>query len=276
MKRNMKRLAAALMMLACMLTLTACSSIGEVPNEEVLRAKSDACITMLTSADEATLKAQVENLEEDFKDFEQEVALYPYIGGTGQKFDFTADAYLSMLKAYESSMDDLGAYVQVKEYEGGKVDGDETTYYAVYEFEKHDLRLTLVFDKDLVINTVAVDPILSTGEILTKAGLNTLLGMGSVFTVLIIICLIIYCFNFIPMIQKKFSKKQAVPAAPAKAAPAPAPAPVAAAAAEPEVDDLEVIAVITAAVAAAMGTTSTDGFTVRSIRRSSSNKWRKA
>ena len=42
-----------------------------------------------------------------------------------------------------------------------------------------------------------------------------------------------------------------------------------------QVDDLEVIAVITAAVAAAMGT-STDGFTVRSIRRSNTNKWRKA
>ena len=142
----------------------------------------------------------------------------------------------------------------------------------MYEYEKHDLRLTLVFDREYVINTVAVDPILSTGEILTKAGLNTLLGMGSVFVVLIIICLIIYCFNFIPMIQKKFSKKPAAAPAPAKAAPAPAPAP---AVEEAQVDDLELVAVITAAVAAAMGT-STDGFTVRSIRRSSSNKWRKA
>lgn len=274
MKRNIKRLAAAWMMLACVLTLTACSSGGEVPNEKALQVKADACMAMLTSVDQATLKAQVENLEEDFKDFEQEVALYPYIGGTGEKFDFTADAYLSILKAYESCMDDLGAYVQVKEYEGGKVDGNETTYYAVYEFEKRDMRLTLVFDKDLVINTVAVDPILTIGEILTKAALNTLLGMGSVFVVLIIICLIIYCFNFIPMIQKKFSKRQEAPAAPVKAAPARTAS--AAVAAEPEVDDLEVIAVITAAVAAAMGTASTDGFTVRSIRRSSSNKWRKA
>lgn len=272
MKKIRKRIAAALLMLACALTLTACSSIGSVPDEEIFQAKADACIAMLSSADEAALQEQVKNLEEGFADFEQQVALYPYIGGTGQKFDFTADAYLSMLKAYESSMDDLGAYVQLKAYEGGKTDGDETTYYAVYEFEKHDLRLTLVFDREYVIKTVAVDPILSTGEILAKAGLNTLLGMGSVFVVLIIICLIIYCFNFIPMIQKKFSKKPAAPAAPAKAAPAPAPVPVAE---EPQVDDLEVIAVITAAVAAAMGT-STDGFTVRSIRRSSSNKWRKA
>ena len=39
------------------------------------------------------------------------------------------------------------------------------------------------------------------------------------------------------------------------------------------VDDLELIAVITAAIAAQEGTT-TDGFVVRSIRRRPSNKWR--
>ena len=39
-----------------------------------------------------------------------------------------------------------------------------------------------------------------------------------------------------------------------------------------ETDDLELIAVITAAIAAQEGT-STDGFVVRSIRRRPSNKW---
>lgn len=39
-----------------------------------------------------------------------------------------------------------------------------------------------------------------------------------------------------------------------------------------ETDDLELIAVISAAIAAAEGT-STDGFVVRSIRRRSANRW---
>ena len=42
---------------------------------------------------------------------------------------------------------------------------------------------------------------------------------------------------------------------------------------EEEVDDLELVAVITAAVAAAMGETSTDGFQVRSIKRAKNRNW---
>ena len=67
-------------------------------------------------------------------------------------------------------------------------------------------------------------------------------------------------------------------AAPApKAAPAPAAAPVAAPAAEEEelVDDLELVAVITAAIAASTNT-STDSLVVRSIRRAPGAKWKRA
>ena len=51
------------------------------------------------------------NLQENYDDFEQQVALYPYIGGTGQKFDFTADAYLSLLKSYDANFDEFGDFV---------------------------------------------------------------------------------------------------------------------------------------------------------------------
>ena len=275
MKRNMKRLTAILLLVVCILALTACSSEETLPKEDIYQAKADACVEMLSSVNGEALAAQIENLEENYEDFQQEIALYPYIGGTGQKFDFTAEAYVSMLKGYEPSLEDLGAYVGLKEYEGGKTTNDGISYSVVYSFEKHDMRLSLIFDQNDIIQTVSVDPIYSTGEILTKAGLNTILGMGSVFVVLILISLIISCFNFIPKIQAKFTrKKKEEGPAPAKAASA-APAPAAPAPVEEHVDDLEVIAVITAAVAAAMGT-STDGFTVRSIRRSNTNKWRKA
>ena len=92
-----------------------------------------------------------------------------------------------------------------------------------------------------------------------NALMNTVLGMGTVFVMLIAIALIIYCFKIIPVIQKKFAKK-AEPAAEA-----PKVAPVAAAPVQ-ETDDLELVAVIAAAIAAATGT-STDDFVVRSIKR---------
>ena len=112
----------------------------------------------------------------------------------------------------------------------------------------------------------------TTGEILEKAGLNTILGMGTVFVVLIFISFIIYLLGFIPKLQKKLSGKgkaaEEKKETPVQAAPAPAvSAPQAAG-----TDDGELAAVIAAAIAASEGT-STDGFVVRSIKRRKSNKW---
>ena len=44
---------------------------------------------MLSSMSEEELNEQIAGLEENFEDFEQEVALYPYISGAGQKFDYS-------------------------------------------------------------------------------------------------------------------------------------------------------------------------------------------
>ena len=41
-------------------------------------------------------------------------------------------------------------------------------------------------------------------------------------------------------------------------------------------DDLELVAVIAAAIAASEGAASTDGFVVRSIRKSNAKKWQNA
>ena len=102
------------------------------------------------------------------------------------------------------------------------------------------------------------------GEAMARAGLNTLIGMGTVFVVLILISMIINGFAVIPKLQKAFSKKadegQSVKenAAPVVQAEEPA---------VDETDDLELVAVIAAAIAASEGATSTDGFVVRSIIR---------
>ena len=96
---------------------------------------------------------------------------------------------------------------------------------------------------------------------------NTLLGMGMVFVVLIIIIVVIVLMSKSVRAIESIGKKKEAP----KAA-APAPAPAAPVAEEESVDDLELVAVITAAVAASMGT-STDGFVVRSIKRAQHRNW---
>lgn len=108
------------------------------------------------------------------------------------------------------------------------------------------------------------------GEKLGNAGLNTLMGMGVVFVVLILISLVISAFG---LINKAEARKKA-------AAPAPAPAPAVQAPAveqqeEDLTDDLELVAVIAAAIAASENT-SPDGLVVRSIRKvSSRNQWKR-
>ncbi len=92
-----------------------------------------------------------------------------------------------------------------------------------------------------------------------NALLNVLLGMGSVFIVLIIICLIIYCFNIFPYLEAKkkankpktesaFSEKVEVQNQVA------------------ESNDEAVVAAIMAAITAYSGM-SQDDFVVRSIIR---------
>ena len=108
-------------------------------------------------------------------------------------------------------------------------------------------------------------------ELMKQAGMNTLLGMGTVFVVLIFISFIISLFKFLPALFAKkpkiedLKKEESKPAAPAKAA-TPAPA------AGNLMNDAELVAVITAAIYAAEGqagngAVSKDKLVVRSIRR---------
>ncbi len=93
---------------------------------------------------------------------------------------------------------------------------------------------------------------------------TTLLGMGVVFSVLIILWAVLSVFKLVfykaPANEKKAETPAPAPAPIAPAAPAPAPA---------EMDDAELVAVITAAIAAMMDQPQTS-FRVVSFRRTAS------
>ena len=139
------------------------------------------------------------------------------------------------------------------------------------DFAERDGALEFAFDKKGNIESLTIGAHYSTAEILKKAGLNTILGMGTVFVVLIFISFIISLFKFIPALEQKFKKSAKTEIVNEK--------PTAALKTEmPEVfaedvtEDTELAAVIAAAIAASEGT-SADGFIVRSIKRRKSNKW---
>ncbi len=108
----------------------------------------------------------------------------------------------------------------------------------------------------------------SIGALMETAFVYSAIGIGTVFAVLVFISLLIYCFKFIH--QWENSRNAKAPAEAPKAAPVSAPAVSAASSAPAAGDDLmedaELVAVISAAIAAYEGTSS-NGLVVRSIRR---------
>lgn len=101
------------------------------------------------------------------------------------------------------------------------------------------------------------------GRSMRAAGMNTVIGILTVFVTLVFLSFLIYLFRFIPNGEKKSRKDTEVEAA--KAAAVPAAEPVIE---EEETDDLELIAVISAAIAAAEGSSVPEGgYVVRSIKR---------
>ena len=110
---------------------------------------------------------------------------------------------------------------------------------------------------------------------ISDAGINTVICLAVVFTVLIFISFLISLFKYIPKLEAALSKKDKKTEL-AENAVVNTVSQIEVKEEEEELsDDLELVAVITAAIAASAGT-STGGFVVRSIRRSTNSKWAKA
>ena len=263
MKKNMKKLASLLFMAMLVLGLTACGSTEKTADLAVDSAYAESVseffVANMTMMSAEEMQYYVDMDTEDFQ---------AILDNSG--IPTTAEAMQNVFSSYMSSTDDLGEYISTGDY---TLDGDkeETTMTTKLVFSEHEANMVLIFDEDGIVTTTTLDPVYSIGEILQKAALNTVIGMGTVFVVLIFISFII---ALLPKLTAIFEGKGK------KAAPAPAPktenASVAAPVVEEELaDDLELVAVISAAIAAYTGTSS-DDFVVRSIKRSTSNKWKKA
>lgn len=192
---------------------------------------------------------------------------------------FTEDEILEYEEYYASyGLDDIvTGYEQLRslldEMQGAELmdswmetTGDtDTPVKVVYQLENENgtFLCTLYMTEDLSVTSLTYEKGENTtlGQLMVNAAKNTVVGIGVVFIVLIVICVLISLFKYLPGSGAKQAKKQQ------EAAAAVAGAPAAAAAETNLTDDKELVAVITAAVAASMGTTSTDGFVVRSIKK---------
>jgi len=200
--------------------------------------------------------------EEEAVEFgEQTVNSIYQIYSMGAEADYAENevAY-NGIQSFAGAMSDIGNYLGT---EGGTVEfsEDETIIRININGSDHSAVAEIVLDDTLAYTSIATNVNYSTGEKMEKAALNTLLGMGTVFVVLILISLIISLFSFIPKLTAKKKEPQKAQAEKAND--------VVAQISEKEElsDDLELVAVISAAVAAYEGSGSTDGFVVRSIRK---------
>ena len=144
--------------------------------------------------------------------------------------------------------------------------GKTLTTDMTLKFTKKDVNFEVVYDYySMDVTGISVDPIYSLSEKMKKAGLNTVISMGIVFAVLILISLLIACFNIFPYLEKKKTQKKEAKASDTEETTSAEPVAVVTTA-TPATDDTELIAVIAAAIAASTGT-STNDFVVRSINR---------
>ena len=253
-----KKISILLCLLLGLLCFTGCAKAEEPVryDEAVIGQTVDFLIEYCNSVDDATLEQW-----NQYSEFMQEYQIM----STG--LQVTPESLSAAVKSWRAGINECGAYISHGDFTY-EADEDGVDVSMPVEYENKSAEVVFSFDEKSYLETVTVSAENSMSEILEKSGLNTLLGMGTVFAVLIFISIIISLFKFIPKIEAAFRKPKEEPQA----------APVIAALpteeeAVPETDDLELIAVISAAIAACEGT-STDGFVVRSIRRRPSNKWK--
>ena len=111
-------------------------------------------------------------------------------------------------------------------------------------------------------------------DAMAEAGVNTIIGISVVFIALLFISFVISLFKYINKFEQMLADKKAGKAPAPKAEPTPAPV----IEEVPEMDDLELIAVITAAIHAyeeAQGNTVSGDLVVRSIKKRNS-RWQNA
>lgn len=198
---------------------------------------------------------------------EQEVAALVTLDDESRTYiqSYGTDTAIKLLTTWDESIADLGAYQGLGEFTITKSQ-DTMTLDQVVSYSERQVIVSYVYTynyetKAPELTDASVDRVYTLGEKMAKAGMNTLMGMGTVFVVLILISLIIYAFKLIPYFTEKKSKRKTDTAEENTVV-----TQIEQREEQQLTDDLELVAVISAAIAADTGT-STDSFVVRSIHR---------
>ena len=264
-----KKLLALVCVLSTMLMFTAC---GETEYTDFEAYKMSFCEDLTSCNLEVVSGVDADDVSTLTSMYNKEEMKELYASTFYSAYSYEAEAELGafdgFLTTYVQMESDMGSINGYGEYTS-EISGDEIIVTVPVDGVNCDGTITFTYSNDIFYRLQEVDCTADTtfaqkmsaaGSSMGTAGMNTLLGMGSVFVILILISLIISAFG--PIFGKS-SKKKAEVKAENK---------------QPEVkvedlegvelsDDTELVAVIAAAIAAYEGASSTDGFVVRSIKK---------
>ena len=270
----MKKIKILLCLAACLFALNGCSILAETKPVE-----ADVAENLESVAYSMTSQILMQMSDQKFRDYLLNLSPEEYemqFEGMGVYLD--GNAMKSGVESWVKATEQLGNVSQIT---GTKAEYDSKGTSIVVTVgvvgdqlnslgNPREAEVEYVFKDDFykTITSCATNVTLTFTEKMENAGLNTLIGMGTVFSILILLCLIISCFGIFPKIEakmqaKKASKDQAIDQ------------PIAQIIAKEEMseapDELELIAVISAAICAYESErglpVSTDDFVVRSIKR---------
>lgn len=269
-------------------TEAATEKATEAQTEAAVAAAEEELTELASEAAEAESAAAEAESESETEALSQEEQLKQTMTQNLTSFNsYTDDQLAQMMESdnasakliaanWSSVKEELGNFTEITRVEEPvrSEDGYSYTIICHTKYEKTgDTDVVVTYEQNAKDQSVSFswDIQYSMGKLIERAGLNTVMGIGIVFLALLFLSFLIGRLHIIPdLIEKKEAEK--APVAPA------APAPVVAPVVEEEedlMDDLELVAVITAAIAASE-TTSGDGFVVRSIKKANRRNWQRA
>jgi len=242
-----KWLITTLLVIACVFGLAACGSSNGSPSDSELELTEEQRQQWFDSASQFILSMN-DALQTGQADAQRDDPVY------GPAFS-----------SWENALTDIGE-VQNIEGKSCSFTKKEGTVTVTVKGSRHDADVVFTMestDQGYMVTGITTNVEYSMKEKIQQAGLNTLLGMGTTFAILILLALVIALFGKVVggAFNRTAGKKTVVQEA---AAPAAA---VSEEVTEELVDDTELVAVIAAAIAAFEGKQSVDGFVVRSIRK---------
>jgi len=256
----MKKIKIVLLSMILGLILCGCGeneAYTELQNNRLLYAKNTSVSYVIPAINEFAQNPSLAGC--DYKDMTyNELSLY-----VQSQYRVTTDGYAfsNAISSFQSGMAETGAIVTLGE-PTATVDGNEIIVDIPCTCENRNSDIQIIYKNDLYdmkMLSAAFNARYTLGEKMSKAGLNTVIGMGTVFVMLIVISFIISLFGLFSKPAKKVDKTEeginrAVEQIEKNET------------AELE-SDAELVAVIAAAIAAYEGSADTSGFTVRSVRK---------